>query len=362
MRRELARFVVILVAVAVAGGPRVLRAQPVRGPGLIRGTLIDVGKATPEALASWKADGGNAVIVPLDVSVNRATWSALANAAARAGLDLYPWIDVARNRAMADAHPEWMASPGGHHADWRRRFPHAPTAGKGEVLKLWPWVPIGYTPAFEAHSARVAALLDGLPGGWSGVFLNDLQAGPSSCGCGNDQCRWALDYGSPPTTKRLDGDDVAAQFVAKVRGRFREKTVIPVWVTECEVADLPGAAGGTGHCGTVHCASADCWPRYARAFEPLRKSTPGPIAVGLWTEAFGRKPGWSETGLALFLKPPKGEPFPAERAVGIVPVGNDDPKAQAELTGRLDRAGVGWVVAKSRIDESWEPRVVKVPR
>src|SRR5205814_1020593 len=130
---------VLLIAVTLAPGAAVGADAPAAGP--IRGVLLDVGRATPGALAAWRADGG--------------------------------------------------------------------TGG-------------------------------GLPGRWSGVFLNDLQAGPSSCGCGNDQCRWALDYGAPATAPKTPGDDAAARAVAEVRTRFPDKAVIPVWVTECETVDLPG--------------------------------------------------------------------------------------------------------------------------
>ena len=86
----------------------------------------------------------------------------------RAGMTLCPWVEVARNPSMADAHPEWMAAPGGHHDDWRRRFPDAPKAKAGEVIKAWPWVPIGYAPAFDAHRERLKSLLGDLPGRWPG--------------------------------------------------------------------------------------------------------------------------------------------------------------------------------------------------
>ncbi len=133
-----------------------------------------------------------------------------------------------------------MATPGGHHDDWRRRFPDAPSRRPGEVIKAWPWVPIGYAPAFDAHRSRMKALLAELPGDWPVAFVNDLQAGPSSCGCGNDQCRWALDYGSAATTTKTPGDDAAARLISEVRAAYPAKTIIPVWVTECETIDLPG--------------------------------------------------------------------------------------------------------------------------
>src|SRR5208282_4027950 len=132
-----------------------------------------------EFLATWKAKGATAVVVPLD-EVTIARWETMASVVEQSGMMLWPWVEVARNPAMADDHPEWMAAPGGHHDDWRRRFPTAPKAKPGEIIKAWPWVPIGYAPAFDAHRRRLRTLLDDLPGSWAGVFLNDLQAGPSS--------------------------------------------------------------------------------------------------------------------------------------------------------------------------------------
>ena len=161
----------------------------------MKGVLVGLGRVSPDFLAAWKAKGVSAVVVPLDDASKR-RWQPTAEAVERAGMTLWPWIEVARNPAMADAHPEWMAAIGAHHDDWRRRFPDAPAKKRGEVIKAWPWVPIGYAPAFDAHRQRLNALLGELPGRWAGVFLNDLQGGPLSCGCGNDQCRWALDYGA----------------------------------------------------------------------------------------------------------------------------------------------------------------------
>jgi hypothetical protein len=324
----------------------------------IHGALFDVAQATPERLAAWRAQGGNAVVVALDVSVSRPRWSELARSTERAGLDLYPWIEVARNPLMADAHPDWMAAIGGHHDDWRRRFPNAPAAKPGSVIKAWPWVPIGYAPAFEAHRARILALLADLPGPWSGVFLNDLQAGPSSCGCGNDQCRWALDYGTPATAPRKAGDDTAAQLVAAIGKAYAGKRVVPVWVTECESGDLASAARSTGYCGGVPCAERDCWPRYVRSLAPVLSSTSGPIAVGLWSSAFGRDSLWPESALALFAKPPRpGADVPSDRVVAVLQGWDQNERERTDLIRRAKTAGGGWVIALTKVDQSWEPRL-----
>jgi hypothetical protein len=279
-------------------------------------------------------------------------------------MTLWPWVEVARNPVMAAAHPEWMAAPGGHHDDWRRRFPKAPAAKPGEVIKAWPWVPLGYAPAFEAHRERLKRLLADLPGPWAGIFLNDLQAAPSSCGCGNDQCRWALDYGSPSTAKKTPGDDVAARIVAEVIAHHPGKTVVPVWVTECEPSDLPNAPNGTGLCGGVRCATGDCWPRYARAWNALVKATEGPIGVALWADMFGRDPSrWLATDLALFQKAPQeSTPLPQARTIAIVQAWNK-PEAEVDaLLGRIRALASNWVLALDRIDQSWEPRLVPIAR
>ena len=318
----------------------------------LRAVLVGMDRVSPEFLAAWKSKGVNAVVVPLDEASKR-RWKPMAEAVERAGMTLWPWIEVARNPAMADAHPEWMAAVGGHHDDWRRRFPDAPTAKPGEVIKAWPWVPIGYAPAFDAHRQRLKLLLGDLPGSWAGVFLNDLQAGPSSCGCGNDQCRWALDYGSPATAAKTPGDDAAARIVAELSASHPGKVVIPVWVTECELVDLPDAKGGTGLCGRVPCAENDCWPRYARNWNPLLKATAGPIALGVWPETFRRDAArWIDERPGLFQTPPRGG-SPAGCPKGRSPSSrHGENRNRPRCSARAGQAGGGGMGARPRCDRS----------
>jgi hypothetical protein len=329
----------------------------------MRGVLVGLDRVSPGFLAAWKSKGVNAVVVPLDDAA-KPRWKPMAQTVDRAGMTLWPWVEVARNPAMADAHPEWMAAIGGHHDDWRRRFPDAPVAKRGEVIKAWPWVPIGYAPAFDAQRRRLKLLLGDLPRSWAGVFLNDLQAGPSSCGCGNDQCRWALDYGSPPTAAKTPGDDAAAKVVAELSAAHPGKVIIPVWVTECEFVDLPDAKGGTGLCGRVPCAANDCWPRYARNWNPLLKATDGPIALGVWPETFRRDAArWIESDLALFRTPPRGgSPLAPERTITVIQAWGKPQTPAIALPERIERAAAGWVLALDAIDQSWEPRSVPLPK
>jgi hypothetical protein len=329
----------------------------------VRGVLVKPERITPEFLSKWKDKGATAVVVPLD-EVTKRRWEPISRAVRQARMTLWPWVEVARNPQMAEAHPEWMAAPGGHHDDWRRRFPEAPKAGPGQVIKAWPWVPLGYAPAFAAHRERLKALLGNLPGNWAGVFLNDLQAGPSSCGCGNDQCRWALDYGTPATAAKRPGDDAAARVVTELRARHPGKAVVPVWVTECEPADLPDAKDGTGLCGGVRCATGDCWPRYARNWNSLLEATEGPIALALWPETFRRDPArWIEADLALFQKAPRGAtPLAPERTIAIVQSW-DKPEAATDATlEQIKRLVPAWILALDPIEQSWEPRALSIPR
>jgi hypothetical protein len=329
----------------------------------VRGVLVRPERVTPGFLAMWKAKGATAAVVPLDEATKR-NWDTMARVVEQSGMMLWPWIEVARNPAMADLHPDWMAAPGGHHDDWRRRFPNAAHVKAGEVIKAWPWVPLGYAPAFDAHRVRLKTLLADLPGTWAGVFLNDLQAGPSSCGCGNDQCRWAIDYGLPSTASKTPGDDAAARVVAELVARHPGKSIVPIWVTECEPADLPDVPGGTGLCGTVRCAKGDCWPRYARAWNALLKATEGPIALALWPEIFRRDADrWIDADLALFQNPPHdSRPLAAARTIAVVQAWGKPEATVDQLVARVKRLSPGWVFALDPINQSWEPRVVAIPK
>jgi hypothetical protein len=90
----------------------------------------------------------------------------------------------------------------------------------------------------------------------------------------------------------------------------------------------------------------------------------GPIALALWPETFRRDPAhWVETDLALFQNPPReGAPLPPEKAVAVVQAWDKQPVAVEALLDRLKRLPCGWVLALDRIDQTWEPRVVPIPR
>jgi hypothetical protein len=137
-----------------------------------------------------------------------------------------------------------------------------------------------------------------------------------------------------------------------------------VWVTECELTDLPDAKDGTGLCGHVRCAANDCWPRYARNWNPLLKATSGPIALGVWSETFRRDAArWIESDLALFQNPLRdGSPLAAERTIAVIQAWGKPEAAAITLSERVEPAAAGWVLALDAIDQSWEPRAVPLSK
>ena len=338
--------------------------------------LVEPRDVTPERLGQWRDDGYRALAVALDERFAAADYRSAAGIAAAANCELYYWIEIARNERMADEHPEWMAALG-MHDDWQRDFPERAAADKSQVIKAYPWVPIGYREAFEAHAERVLRLARQVPSQYRGFIVDGLQGGPASCGCGNLQCRWALDYHVPATTAARGGDDAAAQFVARLGRELPGKEIVPTWVTECEMDDLSaaqGAAHSTGLCGSVPCAKRTCPEVFARQWSALRAVHKGPIAVlGLHGE-FRRRPrdaASTERAVAWVAGPGKYlattlESQGAERAepgqLWLVVEGNDLPADEVRAARRAAaRTGVSRVVTTTiRLDQTYSPRAVKV--
>jgi hypothetical protein len=313
-------------------------------------------------LRTFGEEGTNAVVLSLTDGTPAARVRAAVKQIREAGLAPYYWIEIARSPALARAHPEWMASLQGH-SEWRRFFPQASLPHDGEVVKNFPWVPILYREAFDAQLRRIDNLLHDLPP-VNGVFLNDLQAAPSACGCGNLLCRWTPDYGPIQTASRLPAD-AAARFVAAARKLVPASTVIPVWTTECEEGEKDASCAG------VACFQGACWGDYTAQLMPVARECDTLAALCLY-RAFGRdlpryggEAGWIQQALASFMEmPPKrgGQPIPPERVIAVLQ-GWDatDTQRQAQIQ-RCQQAGArGYVMALTRIDQGWEPRLVRVP-
>ena len=366
--QRVALFAALLVArigtQQLAAAPSATNAAPVEI------VLVEAEAVTAAAVPQWKKEGFKAVAVVLDERTGESAYRELSRRVSEGGLDLYFWIEVARNPTMATAHPRWMAALGSHE-DWQKNFPKFPEPGVGEVAKTFPWVPISYREAFDAHLARIEQLLKRAPPGWRGLLLNDLQAGPSSCGCGNLLCRWAVDYHVRSTATKLAGDSVAVRFVAEIRRRVGDKSVIPVWTTECEKVDLPESKNqgrpGTGLCGTVGCATGACPEEFTRQWSALASGHDGPIgllalhtALQRTQQEFGGGPGWATNAIAYLdqtIPAYSGTAASRDRLWLVV----ESSRTGEETTARqvAARAGVGAViVARAKIDQSYEPRMI----
>ncbi len=336
--------------------------------------LTDANEVTPEALDRWRGEGFTAVVVPLDEEHPAKVYETTAQSVAAAGLDLYYWVEVARNERMADAHPRWMASLG-LHDDWLARHPRANKPGKGEVAKAYPWVPIGYAEGFQAHLGRLERLLDVASEPFRGLLLNDLQGGPASCGCGNLQCRWAIDYGVPETATKEGVDDAAARFVAVTAKLAPHKEIIPVWMTECEAGDLPldksPDSKSTGLCGSVACANGTCPRAFATQLGALLDAHAGPLGLFVAEHAAGRDPniyggpgGWVAASVAYLdgTRLARPERAPTHDRIWLVVQGSPENPTQEEAARRAAhklRPGAV-VVSRIKVEQSYEPRVIAI--
>lgn len=329
---------------------------------------------TPRQIENWRREGFAAVVVLLDEEHSADAYRAAATAVSAAKMDLYYWIEIGRNQRLADAHPQWMASLG-MHDDWLARFPAEKKPQKGEVAKAYPWVPIGYGEAFQAHLNRIEQLLKNAPDTFRGLLLNDLQGGPASCGCGNLQCRWALDYDVPETASKSGADDAAVRFIGKARELAPGKQVVPIWMTECEMHDLPAAqapAGiSTGLCGSVPCATGTCPRAFAKQLKTLLDGHEGPLGLLTAQEAcerdakfYGGPAGWISASVDYLDEIPlsptlRGVPHAQLWLVVQGSLQNRNTEAAARATAHELQPGA-IIVARVPLDQSYQPRVIAI--
>lgn len=361
-------------AAATKGQRDQTEAGKPRQPKPLEGVIVAASDVTPEMLASWSQAGNSAVVIVLDEQGPAESYARGAEMVRTAKLDLYYWIEIARNAALADAHPRWMASLG-LHDDWQERFPGTARPVKDqEVAKAYPWVPIGYREGFDAHVARVAELLKRAAGPYRGLLLNDLQAGPASCGCGNVQCRWALDYGVPATATKLAGNDVAVRFLGEVKKLAPGKDVIPVWTTECEDVDLPKnlrkGAPTTGLCGSVPCAANTCPKVFTQQWSPLVTEGQWPVALLVLQKELERTgsqyamSSWVPKAVEYADTIPArhgGKLLPHERLWLVVQGHDVSPAEQAAArNAALETRPAAILVALTHLDQSYQPRVIGV--
>ncbi len=331
-----------------------------------RAALLNAEMVTEAGLQELQNSGYTAVVVMLGTA-DKPSIVVDGQAAERirkAGLELCYWIEVARCPELANEHPMWMASLQGH-AEWRRLHRETPQPDPDEVIKVYPWTPVLYREAFNAHLGRIARLLADRPTATK-VFLNDLQGAPSACGCGNPVCRWTTDYGPIVTATRL-GDDAAAKFVVEVERLVPAGTsVIPVWTTECEEHDKSNDA----LCAGVDCYKGICWKAYSRQLKSLAAEA-DTVGVLLLYKEFGQDgphfkhpAGWICHALNHgFAKQPEnndGTHVEASRLIAVLQGWDvNDAEIQAQIDQARSAGTAGFIVARAKIDQSWQPRLMK---
>jgi hypothetical protein len=274
-----------------------------------------------------------------------------------AGLELEYFIEVAHCPQMAQEHPEWMASLQGHE-EWRRLFPGFPKLEPKQVVKVEPWVPILYRESFEAHLKRVESLLKEKPPA-KRIWLNDLQAAPSACGCGHPLCRWTTDYGPIKTATPLDAD-AAANFVIAVRNLVPGVEVTPVFAPECEADDQHETCGGVG------CYEGACWKEWTKQLDAIGAAVETVGAACFYKEfdrdhqRYGDEAAWVKVAVESFAEMPKirkGKGVPSSRLVAVLQGWEvTEEQVNAQVTQAKSAGTQGWLIVKTPLDQSWTPR------
>ena len=240
------------------------------------------------------------------------------------------FFEIARNVELAEKNPRWMASLQGHE-NWLRLYPDFKKPNSNEVVKNYPWVPIFYQEAFDAHLSRIQEALKQLPAP-ARIWLNDVQGAPSACGCGHPLCRWTADYG-PIKTATTIGDLAPAKFAAAVKKLSPETKVVPIFASECEEDDHHAVCDG------VHCFQGICWKAFARQLDAVATVT-SQVGVACYykewkrdLERYGEKAAWTQVAIESFEKMP-----PKRGGRGVAP-------------DRLLAVLQGWNVNQSEIDQ-----------
>ncbi|MBM3838617.1 MAG: hypothetical protein FJ398_11760 [Verrucomicrobia bacterium] len=329
----------------------------------MRGVLLTARQVTSKELKKLSTQNFDTVVLYLDEKTSLTQKRGAARRIQEAKFDLFYWIEIARNPALADAHPEWMASIQTH-PEWRRHFPSFPKLATNQVAKTYPWVPVLYAETFETHRQRTAKLLTQMPAA-KGIFLNDLQGAPTACGCGNHFCRWTTDYGPIRTATRLP-NDAAAKFVQEVGKLMPGAKVVPVWTTECAEHDFPKGAA----CDGVTCFTGRCWREYNAQLMPVAVVAEQ-IGVLLPFRDFhptlsrsGPEAAWQKYALRSFteiLPQREGRAIPQSRLIAVLQGWDVTPQQEQTQIRHAQEAGTaGYILARAKIDQSWEPRLMDV--
>ena len=160
----------LLLLVTCGGVHTQLSAAPLK----TRIALVDGDQASNQRLVQLRKDGFTSVAFMLTKTVGTSD-SPNVDRAERAGLEVDYWIEIGRNPALADAHPEWMASIQTH-KEWRRFFPQFPAAPSNSVVKVYPCDTIGALLLYRTLERDLPVYHK--PAGWVAEALGFFQRLP----------------------------------------------------------------------------------------------------------------------------------------------------------------------------------------
>ena len=327
------------------------------------GLLLAPKALTPARLDSALAEGYTAVV--MDLTAPRADSVALDLEVLDRFSELtrYGWIDVGRDDVAAALHPEWL------HRPHKRQY-----YGFEEVA-IYPWVSVNNRAVFDYELARVTRLLQSAAGAnLRGVFLNDLQAAPEGCGCGNAICRmWDNSLGPKLSGETHFGDRPVAprRFVEAVEGAFGGLDVIGVITETCEagvtVAGVKDPEVTLGF-GDRNCAHPDGLETYPKLIADL--SGLGTVGLLALYKVFGRDhPAYGDGTEAAWVGGILDRYRSYDAATPIIAVIQGWDVTAEEVRAQRDQAiahgAVGVLVCGTPVDQSWKlipapPRATRI--
>ena len=152
--------------------------------------------------------------------------------------------------------------------------------------------------------------------------------------------------------------------MAETKKLLPEAKIIPVWATECEEHDQGELCAGIG------CFKGDCWREWTAQLRPVAAEAET-VAALLPYRAFqrdlplyGPEAGWIRHALQSFSTMParyNAAGVPAQRLVAVLQGWDVTPEQVAAQIAQAKAAGAaGYVVSHMKINQDWEPRILKV--